>query len=51
MTRVLFLGVAFLVSSQISGLYKICTYNYLGNQIVITVGTTDICPLSIDMEN
>lgn len=40
-------GVAFLKSSVVTGLTKICYYDYLGSQYAITIKATEICPLTI----
>ena len=39
-------GVAFLKSSYTSGQNRICVYDRLGSQYVITLGALDICPLT-----
>jgi hypothetical protein len=33
---------------QISGMNKICFYNCLGSGAAITIGATELCPLSIE---
>jgi hypothetical protein len=39
-------GVAFLRSQRVSGMNKICVYDRMGSEYVITIGATDLCPLS-----
>jgi hypothetical protein len=41
-------GTAFLKSEQISGMNKICYYDELGSTVAITIGATELCPLSIN---
>lgn len=41
-------GTAFLKGEQVSGMNKICYYEHLGSVIAITIGSTELCPLSID---
>ena len=38
--------VAFLKSSYISGMNRICVYDRLGSQYVMTLRAVDICPLT-----
>lgn len=38
----------FKTGEQVSGMNKICFYSCLGSQAAITVGATQLCPLSID---
>jgi hypothetical protein len=40
-------GVAFLKSSYISGLNKICIYDRLGSQVVTTIGSTQMCAMTL----
>lgn len=39
-------GVAFLKSSYRSGQNKICVYDRLGSQYVVTVASFELCPLT-----
>ena len=38
----------FLTGEQVSGMNKICYYNCLGSTAAITIGSTQLCPLSIN---
>lgn len=40
-------GVAFLKSSYISGLNRICVYDRLGSQVVNTIGSTQMCAMTL----
>ena len=40
--------ICFKTGEQISGMNKICYYNCNGSQAAITIGSTSLCPLSID---
>lgn len=42
-------GTAFYVGERVSGLYKICYYNYMGSTIAITIKSYQLCPLTIQM--
>ena len=42
-------GTAFFVRDYVSGMNRICVYDYLGSQVVITVSATSICPLTIQV--
>jgi hypothetical protein len=42
-------GLAFYTHETISGLYKICYYDYLGSEIAITIELVNLCPLSIEV--
>ena len=33
---------------QLSGMNKICYYDCLGSQVAINIGSTEICPLTIN---
>ncbi len=37
----------FFKSSYTSGFNKICTYDCLGSDVAITIGATELCPLTI----
>lgn len=37
---------AFLKGSYVSGMNRICVYDQLGSQKIMTVGAADLCPLS-----
>lgn len=41
------MGTAFLRSSYISGMNRICIYNRMGSQFVTTIGSAEICPLTV----
>ena len=43
-------GTAFYVREQISGLYKVCYYNYLGSEVAITVKSHELCPRTIQVK-
>jgi hypothetical protein len=40
-------GMAFLKGSYISGMNRVCLYNRLGSAVAITIGSTELCPLSL----
>ncbi len=40
-------GTAFYVGEELSGMNKICYYEYLGSKIAITIKAIELCPLSI----
>jgi hypothetical protein len=40
------MGVAFLKSSYVSGFKRICVYDRMGSQYVVTIGASELCPLS-----
>lgn len=40
--------LCFKTGEQISGMNKICYYNCAGSSAAITVGSVDLCPLSIN---
>ncbi len=40
--------ICFKTGERISGMNKICYYNCLGSEAAITIGATDLCPLSIE---
>ena len=40
-------SAAFLKHSYVSGMNRICVYDDLGSQVVITIPSTQLCPLSI----
>ena len=33
-----------------SGMYKICVYDYLGEEVAITIRCVELCPISIEWE-
>jgi len=39
-------GTAFLKSDYVSGLNRICVYDRLGSQYIVTIGSTELCPIS-----
>lgn len=40
--------VCFKSGEQQGGMNKICYYNCLGSTVAITIGATQLCPLTID---
>ena len=42
-------GTAFFKYERISGLNKICVYDYLGDDYAITIKSHQICPVSIQV--
>lgn len=40
-------GVAFLKGSYVSGMNRVCLYNRLGSAVAITIGATQLCPLTL----
>ena len=42
-------GVAFLTGERTSGMNKICFYDHLGSDVAITIGSTQLCPLTINI--
>ncbi len=38
----------FLTGQQVSGMYKICYYDCLGSTAAITVGSYQLCPVTIN---
>ena len=44
-----FAGTAFFKYEYTSGMNKICVYDYLGSDVVITIQSTRLCPLSINV--
>ncbi len=44
-----FAGTAFYTGEVISGMNKICYYNHLGSTVAITLRSTDLCPLTIEV--
>ena len=45
-----FAGTAFLKGEKTSGMNKICFYDHLGSEVAITVKSTDLCPLTIEVK-
>jgi len=41
------LGTAFLQGSYVSGLNRVCLYNRLGSAVAVTIGSTQMCPLTL----
>lgn len=41
-------ATCFKTGENTSGMNKICFYDCLGSQTAITIGATDLCPLSIN---
>jgi hypothetical protein len=40
-------GVAFLERDYVSGMSRVCVYNYLGSPYIITLQAYELCPLSV----
>ncbi len=40
-------GIAYFKYERISGFNKICYYDYMGSEIAITIGSIELCPLTI----
>lgn len=45
-----FAGTAFLKGEKTSGFNKICFYDNLGSEVAITIKSTDLCPLTIEVK-
>jgi len=44
-----FAGTAFFKYEHISGMNKICVYDYLGSDYAITIKSYQLCPLNIQV--
>ena len=42
-------GTAFYTGERVSGMHKICYYDYLGDAVAITIRSVDLCPLTIQV--
>jgi hypothetical protein len=42
-------GIAFFKYERMSGMNKICVYDHLGSDVVITIASYKLCPLSISV--
>ena len=42
-------GAAFFKYERISGVNKICFYDYIGSEVAITIASYKLCPLSINV--
>ena len=40
-------GVAFFKYSYVDGLNRICVYDHLGSQVIITIPAAQVCPVNI----
>lgn len=40
---------AFYRGESVSGMSKICYYDALGDRVAITIGSTQLCPLTIEV--
>ena len=40
-------GIAFFKYSYVSGMNRICVYDHLGSQYVITIPAAQVCPVNI----
>ncbi len=43
-------GTAFLKYERVTGMTKQCVYDYLGNEYTRTMRSTDVCPVSIQVQ-
>ena len=43
-------ATAFLKGERTSGFNKICFYDNMGSEVAITIKSTDLCPLTIDVK-
>lgn len=44
-----FAGTAFLKHHYVSGQNRICVYDHLGSQYIMTIRATELCPLSLQL--
>ena len=42
-------ATAFYTGERVSGMYKICYYDHLGDEVAITIDSVDLCPLTIQL--
>lgn len=42
-------GTAFFVRDYVSGMNRICIYNYMGSQVAITIQAYQVCPVTIQV--
>jgi len=42
-------GMAFFKYERISGLNKICVYDYIGSEVYITIKSYELCPINIQV--
>ena len=42
-------ATAFLVSQYVDGLSRICIYNHLGSEYIITIKAYQVCPVTIQV--
>lgn len=42
-------GMAFFKYERTSGMNKICVYDHLGSDVAITIQSTQLCPLTINV--
>ncbi|QFT57148.1 hypothetical protein [Microbulbifer sp. THAF38] len=42
-------GTAFLKRNYISGLNRICVYDHLGSEVIITIKSTEICKVTVQI--
>ena len=40
-------GTAFLRSNYVSGMNRICRYDRMGSEFVLTIGAAEMCPISV----
>ena len=45
-----FAGAAFLKGEKTSGFNKMCFYDQLGSEVAITIKSTELCPLTIEVK-
>ena len=43
-------ATAFLTGEKTSGFNKICFYDNMGSEVAITIKSTDLCPLTINVK-
>lgn len=44
-----FAGVAFYKGERVSGMNRICYYDYLGSTVAITISAASVCPATIEI--
>ena len=44
-----FAGTAFFKYDRTSGMNKICYYDHLGSEVAITIRSTSLCPMTIQV--
>jgi len=46
-----FAAMAFLVSQYVDGQSRICIYDHLGSEYIITIKAYEVCPVTIQVSN